>query len=242
MGQIKALEITWLDEAWTIMIALQDMKEYPPGVGLLSPTPLTGATTKWKLPPATKPALETALQVLTLHLFYRLQVAHRVKMPTNIEGTRWFHDITDPTELLITWVYLRPKPKIGKPARDDTAFEAAYRLASVLKDRYCNPAWKREIPLLVAGAGGKSASEHARRIAAVPRGQASSRLADGLAVCVGRNPEARWKELLDDLTGDGIVTCWDHETVQWLDDDGASQETATGTFRNMITKAKGSKS
>ena len=241
MGQIKAQDVDWLNEAWLVSVALAGTQDAPVGSGLLSPTPHVHSRRKWKLNPTVETYLKTALQTLTLHLFYRLNVAHRVKMPTTIDGTRWFHDITDPTELLITWCLLRPTLDSRRPFRDELAFEVAFRLASVLKERYCNPVWKREIPLLVAGIGGKSASAHARHIAHTSRGQRSNRLTDGLAVCVGRNPHAIWKELLDDLSGDDVVIAWDGEFVFWLDDDGERQTTSTGTFRNLLTKIKKSK-
>ena len=239
MGQIKAQDADWLNEAWLVSAALADMQDSPPaGPGLLSPKPHIHSGRKWKLAPTVQTCLKHAQQVLTLHLFYRLNVAHRVKMPTTKDGTRWFHDITDPTELLITWVHLRPKPDSRRPFRDEIAFEVAYRLASVLKDGYCNPVWKREIPLLIAEVGGKSAIAHSRQIARVSRGQHSSRLVDGLAVCVGRNHDARWKELLVDLTGDNIVIDWDDQTVTWRDDEGDHQTISTGTFRNLLTAVR----
>ena len=238
MGRIKAQDVDWHHEAWSAMLDLQDVNEYPTGYGLLSTTPLAAPTTKWKLPPAVKISLQSTLQRLTLHLFYRLNVAHGVKKPTNISGTHWFHDITDPFELLITWVYLKSESKSEFTSGDDVAIEAAFRLASVLQDRYCNAKWKREIPLLISGVGGKSTIEHARRIAGALRGQKSSRLADGLARCLARTPDATWKELLDDLTGDEIVTMWDHEFVHWLDYETRSCVSKTTTFRNLITKLK----
>ena len=240
MAHIKALDVDWLNEASVVMFALRGIKEVPVrvGLGLLCLKPLVEKTKKPKLELETKKSLELTLQTLTLHLFYRLKVAHKVALPTDAKGTGWFHDITNPDELHITWVGHLDDPEKQTSASDKIALEAAFRIAHVLREHYCNSDWKHEIPLLIARIGGKSASAHARLIASATREQRPSPLLSALSTCLSRTPTANWKELLRELQGDGIVTDWDEDYVYWMNSDDCVVRIKTKSFQNLITQAR----
>lgn len=236
MAHIKAPPVDWLKEAWLISAVLDELPEIPYGAGLLFVDDKETKGKKWSLKPATTAQIERTLQLLTLQLHYRLRVHHRVKAPTNPAGTRWFHDITDPAELLAAWTGLYPLD--SRPDGDILTFQAAFRLAHVRNDKFCIRQWKREIPLLVAGSGGKSINEIARGVASAPRSQSGNRLQDEAAKRMGISPGIRWKELLIELQGDGVVWSWTDKLIEWTDYDEQTRTSKTGTFRNQLTKIR----
>jgi hypothetical protein len=199
------------------------MPDKPPGLlsGEKKWGPLTGHTKK---------AIEALQDLIALNLAYRARVVHKVSitLPDGDKAMLWLNG-REPTA---TVKHMALVTKIGvklKPV-DQWAYDAHMKLGQILIDRYVCKEWKRLLPLIVASLGGATTSQSATLKATQPRPRPANELRDGKFRAQARNPYSTWKQLLDDLQGDGIVMDWDAATVQWYDVEGNKKTTTTKTW------------
>lgn len=232
MAQIKAQNVSWLDQAWTISIAIADMPESQPW------SLLTGEGKLPALSELHRKQVENLQDRIALHLAYRSRMVHKVP-----------YAFPDGEKALIS-PYSRNPVATGKLLAclnktgiklqnvDLWAYDAHMKLGRILIDRYVCKEWKRLLPLIVASLGGEFTSQTATLMAIQPRNRKVNELKDGKETALCRNPYASWKELLDDLQGDAIVTEWDEKKIHWLDAEGNGMTTATQTFKNWKRQKK----
>jgi hypothetical protein len=227
MAHIQAPVISWLDEAWRISAVIADLPDNPPG--------LFSSSSKWPpLQGGPKLLIELLQDKIALHLAYRSRMVHK-NTETFPDGEKALisppsRDPVDTAKLLIAF---------GKTVKllpvDLWAYDAHMKLGRILIDRYVCKEWKQRLPLIVASISGETTSETAKLKAKQPRVRRMTLRAAKFEThrC---NPEYSFKQLLTSLEGDGIVTRWDDNIIKWVDEDGTTKATKTGTFKNWKSK------
>ena len=232
MAQIKKFDTNWLDQAWRISSVIADLPDSPP-MSLL--------TGKGKAPPLTD-RQQNSIELLQDHievlLQYRSRLVHKIAAPLpDGSKTDIFPYDRNPVTTAKTLAYF-VKRGAKLQGVDLWAYDAHMKLGRILIDRYVCPDWKRQLPLIVASIGGEFTSRTATLNATQDRKRKANELKEGKEKALERNPYASWKELLDDLQGEEIVTAWDEKTIHWLDAEGNSKTKGTQTFRNWKRQKK----
>ena len=218
MGQIKKFGTKWLYQAWEISDVIADMPDGPP-MSLLTGIGKAPPLTDWQ-----RNSIELLQDHIEVHLAYR---AIRVHKTTDTFAPQSRNPVAT-GKLFVSFV----NRALKLHGVDLWAFDAHMKLGRILIDRYVCPEWKRKLPLIVASIGGEFTSQTATLNATQYRKRKANELKEGKKEALKRNPNASWKELLDDLQGDAIVTEWDVETIHWVDAEGNGKTTATQTFKN----------
>lgn len=226
MGQIKKFGTNWLDQAWRVSTVIADM---PDGLrmSLLAGIGKTPPLTEWR-----REFIELLQDHIEGFLQYRSRIVYKI---TDIHPDGTKNDIApdsrNPADTEKMLAKLRAK--VGKLQGVDLwAYDAHMKLGRILIDRYVCPKWKRQLPLIVASIGGEFTSQTATLNATQDRKRKENELKVGKEKALSSNPNLNWKELLNDLQGDEIVTEWDLEKIHWLDAEGNGKTTATQTFKN----------
>ena len=218
MAHIKAQNINWLDQAWRISSVIADMPDGPP-MSLLTGIGKAQALTDWQ-----QFSIELLQDHIEMHLDYRAIVVHKT---TDTFAPQSRNPVAT-GKLFVSFV----NRDLKLHGVDLWAFDAHMKLGRILIDRYVCSEWKRQLPLIVASIGGDFTSQTAALKAIQPRPRKVNELKAGKEEALRRNSNLRWKELLNDLQGDEIVTEWDLKKIHWLDAEGNGKTTATQTFKN----------
>jgi hypothetical protein len=240
MGQPKAPNVNWLDEAWIIrgvLAALPDRPSLSPNVlrALVDPAGELASRKEdqKKGPPLdvdTRESIEDLQDLIAVYLKFRLRTYHK--------------NLTYDVDRLLLPLRVRNPPATTKALADCKAFgtllhsgelwafDAHLKLGRVLIDRFVSREWSVRLPLVVASIGSNALSETPTLKSSQPRARKSNELRDAKYRVLSRNPGLYWKELLRQLEGDRVVTQWDDDCIEWLDLGGTSHKTKTGTFKN----------
>ena len=232
MAQIKKFDTSWLDQAWRISSVIADMPDSPP-MSLLTGVGKAPPLTDWQ-----RNSIERLQDHIEVFLQYRSWIVYKITdiRPDGAKGDI-FPDSRNPanTEKILA----KLRAKVGKLKDVDLwAYDAHMKLGRILIDRYVCPEWKRQLPLIVASIGGEFTSRTATLNATQDRKRKANELKAGKEEALRRNSNLRWKELLNDLQGDEIVTEWDLKKIHWLDAEGNRKTTATQTFKNWKRQKK----
>lgn len=229
MAHIKALNVNWLDQAWRISSVIADIPDGP------TMSLLTGIGKPLPLGDRQIVLIELLQDTIALHLAYRSRMVHKIAEPLPDGDKADIAPVTrNPVDTAKTLALLR-KRGVKPHDVDLWAYDAHMKLGRILIDRYVCKEWKRLLPLIVASISGETTSETAKLKATQPRVRRME-LRSAKLEAQRLNPEYSYKELLRVLEGDGIVTRWDDDIVDWVEEDGTSRKTATNTFRNWKTK------
>jgi hypothetical protein len=232
---IKAQKVDWLNTAWRLAAILRELPDWP--AGLLAPQPGVA-------PPLTdlqKRGLELCQDQISLHLVYRLNVAHKKEMPA-VPGYLFVAEHRDPDKLDHLYKTVEELCPTLTPA-EKYAMDAQIMLGRVLQDRFVSPKWKQVLPLTVASIGGKSASAVGQASGSRERNRQESALRKDLREEVGRDSSRTWKEYLVGLESEGRVISWDAaeiEPIQWRDDDDTVVSTPISTFMKWLHQLRNS--
>ena len=232
MPQIKQLVIDWVQEAWVVrdLLSDRDVSSFPSG-GLLG----SGGDGPSQLPCTVAARLRVTQETIARLLEYRVKVIHKLS-PEKAEGAKdmyGFHGL-DPDETLWLCGHLVHRG-VKFTSQDYWAISAHRNIGQILLDGYASEVCKSKLPLIIASISGKSASEQQQERASAPRNQGDDKtklLRREKFYRQGLEPDATYKQLLQHLEGDGIVTYWDAKFVKWRDEEDAIRTTATATFRN----------
>lgn len=234
MAQIKKFDTNWLDQAWRISSVIADMPDSLP-MSLLSNTGKAPPLTDWQ-----RNSIELLQDHIEVLLQYRSRLVHKIAAPLpDGSKTDIFPYDRNPVTTAKTLAYL-VKRGAKLQGVDLWAYDAHMKLGRILIDRYVCREWKRQLPLIVASIGGEFTSRTATLNATQSqyRKRKENELKAGKEEALSRNANLNWKELLDDLQGDEIVTEWDLEKIHWLDAEGNRKTTATQTFKNWKRQKK----
>ena len=222
MGQIKALNIDWLHEAWK----LSDLLARLPSA---SGAPIDSQS----LAARYIDALQT---MIALHLAYRLRMVH--KFTNYVDGKKGMFVTEDRNPAAFSKSYaMLGNMGVKFTTADAWAIDAYTKLSHVLIDGFVCDKWKRTLPLMVASISGNSASKSAASTASKPRPGRKNRnaeLRDAKSFRLRNNPGENWKETLQHLQGDGCVIDWTDRVITWRTNEGVTHTTKTSTFRGWL--------
>lgn len=226
---IKAQDINWIDTAWRLSEALAALPDWPPIGGLLSLAP---GQLEEPLPIADehREVIDLTREEIALHLAYRIEKVHKLRVPGADKGTMFYVDSLDP--IRVQDAYRQVRLAGVRLTKDDWhAVKAQVMLTNVLIDKFVCPEWKRVLPLEVASIAGKTRTQRAIESAAQPRPRPLKRLQTELVEELRRDRSQTWKQVLINLENDGCVTSWDATEIQWLNDKDEPETTAITTFQ-----------
>lgn len=215
MAQPRAPKIDWLLEAWklsTVLVNVPSRKLRSREFGVI---PLDDD-------------VETSLRELQgkLNAYLNFQTAKqfgvsRAKSLPQFGGAN-FRNAKDTVNLL---------RKAGVVFSDEahTAVFVHVQIDFILQHCYLDRVEQVLLPATVASVAGKSVGLQTAVAAAHGRPRRQDLRAAKLSAM--KNSGLSWKQLLDTLQGDDIVTEWDDKVIQWVDENGAYRKTATSTFR-----------
>jgi hypothetical protein len=238
--RLHAEPSNWIAEGRAISDTLSDMPSGPPAPG----TPRVGTNylraladgdslTKWPLRFSKAKALLRLQRKIGWHLSYRLQEHHKIRRANKGDfGEFGFVGKISP-ESARTYFDELTSRGVRFVDSDLWAVRAHLMLGRVLVDHFVSDDRKRTLPLAVASIASDTVSRTAIRAGARPRRARNNALKEAKFRALAARPSSSWKDLLDILEGEEIVTLWTHKAIQWNDpDDGEARTTATGTFRN----------
>lgn len=229
MAQIKKFDTSWLDQAWRISSVIADMSDSPP-MSLLTGIGKAPPLTDWQ-----RNSIELLQDHIEVHLAYRSKMVHKMK-GTFPDGEKALVAPQSRNPVVTGKLFISlVKSGVKFQGVDLWAYDAHMKLGRLLIDRYVCPEWKRQLPLIVASIGGQTTSEMATLKASQPRIRRIE-LRDKKFEVQRCNPTYSYKQLLTSLEGDGIVTRWDDDIVYWVEEDGTTKATKTGSFKNWKTK------
>ena len=213
MGQIKAQDINWLDEAWSLSSVIAGLPSISADGGLLAaiqPLPPLDA--------ATKKHLELLQSTIALHLAYRLFVVHKVSYVRK-DGAKGMFIIEDRDPVAFGKAYARLSSIGIKFAMiDNWAIDAHCKLGRVLIYGWVCDEWKRILPLIVASIGGDTVATVASRKATKKRmSDRRSTMAKAVADARLQDRSATAWEVLNRLSGGDVVRDVKNERVYYWD-------------------------
>lgn len=234
MGQIKAQDINWLDEAWSLSNVIARLPSSNASGGLLNIQPVPPTR---QIDAIAKECIEVLQSRIALHLAYRLLLVHKLsfKRKDGLKGMFIIED-RDPAEFIKAYDAIAAMG-VKFTRADFWAIDAHTRLGHVLIDGYVCDEWKRLLPLIVASIGGDTASQSAAQKASRPRPGRKDRnaeLREAKSNCVRNNPGESWKETLRQLQGDGCVLDWTDKVITWRTSEGETRTTRTSTFMGWL--------
>lgn len=227
MVKLRSPNVDWIDEA----MRLSDVFVEKP-VGTIQRLAGLAHPVAWE--PVHKAINRLKVRV-GIRLAYDLQISHKAK--TNVRAPRGmdaFYLVFFGENYNAPDLQRQLEDAIGvKLTRlDITALEVVLELRQIVTNRFISQETIRLLPLKVASLGGKFTGETSKIRAERRRTRQPNELQKAKLRAQANSPDSSWKELLTWLTGDEVVEQWDEEEINWIDTNGNSRMTKTGTFRN----------
>jgi hypothetical protein len=243
MAKLRAPAIDWTELALRLSNVLSQL---PPSETATTPTGFGAVRANYRTPEPSNVALSTAQKEELSHiqgkigarLAYLLKVTKNGDRMTSPSAKKAFYDVIagHPGSALEVVERLQQETGVQLREVDRLAIAVLSELMQIHVKGTIAPESARLLPLKVASLVDKASNKTPKASASRPRQRPPNILMQAKQKLQSTDPELTWKEILTSLEGDGLVTSWDYEQINWLDENEDACTTKASTFRNWKPK------